>query len=1380
MTRTTQFASQVVIPVQGRSSSTTESNAQRSASGHHIGLGMARRNSLARIRAGAWCRLAVLALATLVLVSCDSGGSSSSSANQPVTGISLDEGSVYTLLEGRRYDVSTGGGGSGEATVTQWSWSADPIAAGPLSQCSSVSAGEDTFNTSLSANSLEEACAIPNKCSLSFDQVTAASEGTSQTRFSLQVPILKAPVGLTYQLEAINTLGQRTVRNATFCLISINESPVANNDVFTVIEGEELVVRAGQGISLLSNDSDDIDAGNAPLTVLVPALAGPSLPSTFSLSENGGFRYNYTPASTLAGGNTIEDTFQYQITDGTYIDTATVTLRIVTSDKPPQQIADLPTTTFISGIDQSLDLSTFFADPESSELLFAGAFSPALPSGSLSVDDLGVLSGTATNADVGVYTLTVSASDQRATVSGSLQLTVQGNRPPVFSSLPTNVTVAFGQLLSLDASPFVSDPENESLTWSVSTEPASSLVINPESGLITGQLSVAGNYTVFVGATDGTGQQVVRSFTVTQQEAPNQAPVIVSDIQSSTVTVGTAIQPLSGDFTDPDGDVLSYTISSLPAGLLFDQASGVLSGIPTALGQFPLRIVASDSDGLTAASNLFTLTVSAIPNNAPVFAGAIANRTFPIAEPIAAFSGIFTDADTDDVLTYSASGLPAGLTINSTTGEVTGVPTVPGTFAASISVADSEGASATSNTFEIVVEPAPDLAPVITGTTPASAVSLQAGTTATVSVTATDENTATLSYSATVAPAGVVNVSATGSGAFGIEALVEGSATLTLIVTDDTGKQATDTVQITVTAIPNTAPVITGRTPTGNVTLNPGQQQSLTVLATDEEPASLAYSADSANTSVAAVQSNGDADGIVITAGNVGATTVTLTVEDAQGLTDTTTVNVIVEALPNTAPNVVSRSPSGAVTLLPGDSDSVTLTVQDESVASLTYSVSSSATGVATATIDNDGEITIVAVAEGSAVVTVEIEDDLGLTTEETIPVTVNAIPNDPPEITTINPSDDLTLTVGDTESVQLTVTDEDIGSLVYLQSSSDDDVAEAESDGQGGYTIEAKSEGSATLTLIVEDIAGERDSVSLDVDVEEIPNAAPVIGSVQPSDTIELVEGESATVALTVSDESPATLVFDSEVADAQTASASINSNNTITVEGLAPGTTTVTIEVTDNANQTDTVDLDVTVTAANVAPQITAVTPDEVTGLVVGETASLVVTIDDESVATVQIDAASDDEDIVIAVVDATGSISLTPVAEGSTAVSIEITDNAGETDSVDVAVTVVSAPEPEPEPEPANVAPTIASVTPSGDLMMLVGDERSLVFSVTDEDVPGLTYTTAFSIADVAAVTDSGDGVFSVTALDVGTTELTVTVTDTELLTADETISITVDPA
>ena len=1371
MTRTTQFASQVVASLAQDPPSTATGSP-----------GTCQHHGLARIQPGTWCRLAVLALCSLLLVSCDSGGSGGSSANQPVTGISLDEGSVYTLLEGRRYDVSTGGGGSGEATVTQWSWSADPIAAGPLSQCSSVSAGEDTFNTELSANSLEEACAIPNKCSLSFDQLTAASEGTAQTRFSLQVPILKAPVGLTYQLEAINTLGQRTVRNATFCLISINESPVANNDVFTVIEGEELVVRAGQGISLLSNDSDDIDAGNETLSVLVPALASPSLPSTFSLSENGGFRYNYTPASTLAGGNTIEDTFQYQITDGTYIDTATVTLRIVTSDKPPLQIADLPTTTFISGIDQSLDLSTFFADPESSELLFAGSFSPALPSGSLSVDELGMLSGTATNADVGVYTLTVSASDQRATVSGSLQLTVQGNQPPVFSSLPTNVTVAFGQLLSLDVSPFVSDPENEALTWSVSTEPASSLVINPESGLITGQLSVAGNYTVFVGATDGTGQQVVRSFTVIQQEAPNQAPVFVSDIQSSTVTIGTALQPLSGNFTDPDGDPLSYTISSLPAGLLFDQASGVLSGTPTALGQFPLRIVATDSDGLTAASNVFTLTVSAIPNNAPVFAGTVANRTFQIAEPITAFSGVFNDADTDDVLTYSASGLPAGVTINPTTGEVTGVPTVLGTFAAAISVADSEGASATSNTFEIVVEPAPDLAPVITGTTPAGAISLQAGTTATVSVAATDENTATLSYSATVAPAGIVNVSAAGSGAFGVEALVEGSATLTLIVTDETGKQVTDTVQVTVTAIPNAAPVITSRAPSGNISLNPGQQQSLTVVATDETPASLEYSASSANTAIAVVQANGDADGIVITAGNVGSTTVTLTVADAQGLTDTTTVNVVVEALPNTAPDVVSRSPSGAVTLLPGESDSVTLTVQDESVASLSYSISSSATGVATATIDNDGDITIVGVAEGSAVVTVAIEDDGGLTTEESIPVTVNAIPNDPPEITTINPSGDLTLTAGDTESVQITVTDEDTGSLVYLQSSTDDDVAEAASDGQGGYTIDAKSEGSATLTFIVEDIAGARDSVSLDVEVEAVPNAAPVIGSVQPSDTIELVEGENATVALTVSDENPATLVFGSEVANAQTASASINANNTITVEGLAPGTTTVTVEVTDNANQTDTVELDVTVTAANVPPQITAVTPDEVTGLVVGETATLVVTIDDESVATVQIDAASDDEDVVIATVDATGAVSLTPVAEGSATVSIEITDNAGETDSVGVAVVVVAAPEPEPEPEPepvSNVAPVIASVTPSGSLMMLVGDEQSLVFSVTDEDVPGLTYTTAFSVADVAAVIDSGDGVFSVTALDAGTTELTVTVTDTELLSADEIISITVDP-
>jgi subtilase family serine protease len=64
-----------------------------------------------------------------------------------------------------------------------------------------------------------------------------------------------------------------------------------------------------------------------------------------------------------------------------------------------------------------------------------------------------------------------------------------------------------------------------------------------------------------------------------------------------------------------------------------------------------------------------------------------------------------TDSDSSQTLTYSATGLPAGLSINSSTSLISGSPTAVGTYSVTVTATDTTGASG-SAAFTITVNPA--------------------------------------------------------------------------------------------------------------------------------------------------------------------------------------------------------------------------------------------------------------------------------------------------------------------------------------------------------------------------------------------------------------------------------------------------------------------------------------------------------------------------------------------------------------------------------------------------------------------------------------------------------------------------------------------------
>ncbi len=92
----------------------------------------------------------------------------------------------------------------------------------------------------------------------------------------------------------------------------------------------------------------------------------------------------------------------------------------------------------------------------------------------------------------------------------------------------------------------------------------------------------------------------------------NQAPIFTGVIADVSFSRGETIQSFSGNFSDPDGDSLIYTINKLPRGLSIDSNTGIVSGTVTrrrAKSFRNVQITATDPSGLSVTSNNFTITV---------------------------------------------------------------------------------------------------------------------------------------------------------------------------------------------------------------------------------------------------------------------------------------------------------------------------------------------------------------------------------------------------------------------------------------------------------------------------------------------------------------------------------------------------------------------------------------------------------------------------------------------------------------------------------------------------------------------------------------------------------------------------------------------------
>ena len=158
---------------------------------------------------------------------------------------------------------------------------------------------------------------------------------------------------------------------------------------------------------------------------------------------------------------------------------------------------------------------------------------------------------------------------------------------------------------------------------------------------------------------------------------------------TQTTTVGTSVY-LQMQGEDSATGSLSYAATGLPAGLSLNSTTGVISGTPTTAGTSSVTVTGTDSTGPTGSATFTWDVTSKTANVVTVTNPGSQTGTVGTAASLQISA---TDSASGQTLTYSATGLPAGLSISSSSGLISGTPTTAGTSSVTVTATDTTGAS---------------------------------------------------------------------------------------------------------------------------------------------------------------------------------------------------------------------------------------------------------------------------------------------------------------------------------------------------------------------------------------------------------------------------------------------------------------------------------------------------------------------------------------------------------------------------------------------------------------------------------------------------------------------------------------------------------------
>lgn len=633
-----------------------------------------------------------------------------------------------------------------------------------------------------------------------YYQVVASDPDGDPLAYSLPV----APAGMTISSTGLvswsptqNQLGANPVTvqvddgrglhaTQSFTINVAWQSPSAGIQITSV---PPATARAGVEYDYNPTATEDLDGlvvGVSAIWTLGSAPAGMSInPRTATVS--------WTPTMDQLGSATV--VLRATSIDGAGSSTQEFTITVVSGDIPPS-ILSTPSTQGIVGelYTYAVQAKDAQGNPLTYSLLTA-------PSGMVINPSTGLVQWAPTADQIGSHSVVIDVSDGQG--GGAVQgynivvSSTAASQPPTITSTP-GLLAAVSQPYTYQAT--ATDPQGESLTFSLLNAPTG-MTIDPASGLIqwTPDPTQLETNPVLLAVTNTDGEIATQNFAITVQP-PNQPPVIMS----SPVTTVTAGAPYEYDVmsVDPDGDSLTYTLTTAPTGMTIDSLGRITWSPQIAdIGNPSVHVSVSDGRGSTV-SQSFTIAVTADTEAPQVLLSLNANPVNMGTPDMAVISA--TDNVGVTALTLTLNGVPVPI---DSQGQATLPDATAGVFTLGATASDAAGNVGTATQALTVINPQVTNAPIVAITTPAD----NGMVTAPTQVIGTVQDPNLVSYTLSVAPIGSQNFTtiSTGTsqvnngvlGTFDPTMLQDGSYDLRLIATNTGGLNSEADVTVDVSGI---------------------------------------------------------------------------------------------------------------------------------------------------------------------------------------------------------------------------------------------------------------------------------------------------------------------------------------------------------------------------------------------------------------------------------------------------------------------------------------------------------------------------------------------------------------------------------------------------